>query len=68
MHTHELDRAIESYDAALGAEPRNEPARAGLRAFLPDDTRRAASLRALMRAYAATDEWPLTLALTEDRL
>ena len=29
---------------------------------------RAASANALMRAYAATDEWELTLALTEHRL
>jgi tetratricopeptide (TPR) repeat protein len=68
VHTQEFDRAIGSYDAALGAEPSNEPARAGLREFMTDDARRPAAVAALMRAYAATDEWPLTLALTEARL
>ncbi len=66
--THDLDRAIVSYDAALGAEPDNAAAREGLRVFLLDEVRRPAAVASLMRAYSAKDEWPLNLALTDVRL
>ncbi len=64
----ESSRAVESYEGALAADPKNEAARVGLTTLLPVAALRAASANALMRAYAATDEWELTLALTEHRL
>jgi tetratricopeptide (TPR) repeat protein len=68
MHLGQLDRAVSSYEGSLGADPKNEPARAGVGALLVEPLFRAQAANALMRAYAATDEWQLTLALTEHRL
>jgi tetratricopeptide (TPR) repeat protein len=67
-HLGQLDRAVASYEGALGADPKNEAARAGVGALLNDPRHRAAAANVLMRAYAATDEWQLTLALTDHRL
>jgi golgin subfamily B member 1 len=68
MHLGQLDRALSSYEGALAADPRNEAARAGVGALLSEPVHRAAAANTLMRAYAATDEWQLTLALTDHRL
>ncbi len=63
-----FDKAVASYDAALLADPRCEGARTGLRALLSDPAHRAAAVDVLIRAFTATDEWRLTLELTEHRL
>jgi len=63
-----FDRAITSYEAALAADPRNEGARAGLRALLDASAWRGAAIRVLLGAFSATDEWSLALELTEHRL
>jgi golgin subfamily B member 1 len=68
LHKRELELAVGSYEGALVADPRNELARAGVGALLTEPAHRPAAANALMRAYAATDEWQLTLALTEHRL
>jgi tetratricopeptide (TPR) repeat protein len=64
----ELDGAIRSYEGALAADPKNEPARAGAFELLLDQVHRASAVEALRRAYAETSEWQLTLSLTEHRL
>lgn len=60
--------AIASYEAALQKDPRNEGARAGLRALLRRAEVRAEAVRVLLFAFTATDEWRSTLELTEHRI
>ncbi len=61
-------KAIHSYEAALQKDPRNDGARAGLRALLRRQELRAEAVRVLLFAYAATDEWRSVLELTEHRI
>ncbi len=69
---HALDEALDYYRAALDADARQEGARAGLRAVLDEaqaSTETGASaVQVLAAAYAATDDWELTLGLVEARL
>jgi tetratricopeptide (TPR) repeat protein len=60
--------AIESYKGSLAADPKCEEARSGLRLLLARAEHRAAAVAVLLDAYRATDEWRLSLDLTEHRL
>jgi len=62
------ERARTSYDAALGANPREPVARAGLLAMARAGVRRQDALQTLLAAFAETDDWQETLALAELRL
>jgi len=64
----DVSRAIQSYEAALGYEPRSEGSRVGLRALLKRAEHRADVVRVLLAAYNAADDWRLVLDLTEHRL
>ena len=64
----ELGQAIVSYELALGTEPKNEGARAGLRALLKKSAHRKEVVRVLLVAYEAADDWRLILDLTEHRI
>lgn len=60
--------AIQSYEAALARDPRNEGSRAGLRALLRRPELRAEAVRVLLAAHVTTDEWRAILELTEHRI
>lgn len=61
-------KAIHSYESALQKDPRNEGARAGLRALLRRNDLRAEAVRVLLFAFVETDEWKNVLDLTEHRI
>ncbi len=63
-----LEDAIASYRAALTEDPRNEGARAGLRALLRRTDLLEGVVAVLLAAYYAADDWQLVLELTESRL
>ena len=64
----DVSSAISSFEAALAAHPQHRGARDGLHALLADAAHRAAVVTVLLKAFTATDEWPLVLDLTEHRL
>lgn len=66
-----LDRAAETYRAALASDPSHAGARAGLRAILERATDRAVLARCadtLAQAYRETDDWASLLEIVEHRV
>ena len=68
VHRGDLERARESYDAALAANPGEPTARAGLIAIARAGKCQAEVVRTLLAAYSDTDDWRETLLLIPLRL
>ena len=64
----EADEAIETYRLALGADPSNARARAGLLVQADDEARRATAVTVLLGALRARDDWGAILELTSHRI
>lgn len=71
LHRNELSdpaTAVRHYGEALGVDPSDATARAGLTALLDDDTTAAAAADALARAYRLTQDWAALLGLVDVRV
>jgi len=68
VHGTDRDRARESYEAALLANPGEQGARSGLLALVGLGVHAREVVPVLLSAYAKTDDWRETLALSELRL
>ncbi|MCX4241103.1 tetratricopeptide repeat protein [Paraliomyxa miuraensis] len=65
---HQPQQAVRFYGEALGVDPSDAQARAGLQALLSDDACAGQAAELLARAYRITDDWQLLLDLIEVRV
>lgn len=71
VHRHELgapQEAVRCYGEALGVDPSDASARAGLQTLLQDDACAGPAAELLARAYRITDDWQPLLELVEVRV
>lgn len=71
VHRHELGQpseAVRCYGEALGVDPSDKQARAGLTALLEHESCAGAAAELLARAYRITDDWQPLLELVEVRV
>ncbi len=64
----DIPAAIAAFQAALGANPTESGATAGLLSIANNAEHRAEAVKVLLAAFAATDDWRSALGLTEHRI